>query len=69
VIEQDRFLVPSSERDKWLEVRSTGVTATAVAKAVTPDGFREVIQQLRKPEDIADNDFMRFGRDTRGPNY
>jgi hypothetical protein len=50
-----------------LEVRSTGVTATAVAKAVTPDGYREVLQQLRQPQDIADNDFMRFGREQEGP--
>ncbi len=67
MIQDNRFLVPSREREKWLEVRSTGVTATAVAKAVTPDGYREVLQQLRQPQDIADNDFMRFGREQEGP--
>lgn len=67
MIEQDRFLVPSRERDKWLEVRSQGVTATAVAKAVTPDGFREVLNQLRSPGEIPDNDYMRFGREQEGP--
>ena len=67
MIEQDRFLVPSREREKWLEVRQQGVTATAVAKAVTPDGYREVLEQLRKPVDIPDNDYMRFGREQEGP--
>ncbi len=67
MIEQDRFLVPSRERDKWLEVRQTGVTATAVAKAVTPAGFQEVIDQIRRPGEIPDNDYMRFGREQEGP--
>jgi hypothetical protein len=67
MIEQDRFLVPSREREKWLEVRQTGVTATAVAKAVTPDGFREVLDQLHQPGEIPDNDYMRFGREQEGP--
>jgi hypothetical protein len=67
MIEQDRFLVPSREREKWLEVRQTGVTATAVAKAVTPAGFQEVIDQIRRPGEIPDNDYMRFGREQEGP--
>jgi predicted phage-related endonuclease len=67
VIEQERFLVPSSQREKWLEVRQQGVTATAVSKAVTPDGYREVLEQLRRPTDIPDNDYMRFGREQEGP--
>jgi len=67
MIEQERFLVPSREREKWLEVRQTGVTATTVAKAVTPDGFREVLDQLRQPGEIPDNDYMRFGREQEGP--
>jgi len=67
MIEQDRFLVPSREREKWLEVRQTGVTATAVAKAVTPAGFQEVIDQIRRPGEIPDIDYMRFGREQEGP--
>ncbi|MDR9396379.1 YqaJ viral recombinase family protein [Pontimonas sp.] len=67
MIEQERFLVSSSEREKWLEVRQQGVTATAVSKAVTPDGYREVLDQLRRPTDIPDNDYMRFGREQEGP--
>jgi predicted phage-related endonuclease len=63
MIEPSRFLVSSSDYKKWLEVRATGVTATAVSKAVTPEGFREVMESLRNPTPIADNDYMRFGRE------
>jgi hypothetical protein len=63
MIEPSRFLVSSSDYEKWLEVRATGVTATAVSKAVTPEGFREVMESLRNPTPIADNDYMRFGRE------
>ena len=63
MIEPSRFLVSSSDYEKWLEVRATGVTATAVSKAVTPEGFREVMDSLRNPTPIADNDYMRFGRE------
>jgi hypothetical protein len=63
MIEPSRFLVSSTDYEKWLEVRATGVTATAVSKAVTPEGFREVMESLRNPTPIADNDYMRFGRE------
>ena len=63
MISEDRFLVSSSDYEKWLEVRAQGVTATAVSKAVTPEGFREVIDQIRNPQPTPDNDFMRFGRE------
>jgi hypothetical protein len=63
MIEQDRFLVASSDYQKWLAVRATGVTATAVSKAVTPAGFQEVIAQIRNPRPLPDNAYMRFGRE------
>jgi len=63
MIAPDRFLVSSQDYDRWLAIRQTGVTATAVSKAVTPDGFREVIDQLRDPRPIPDNAYMRFGRE------
>lgn len=63
MIEPSRFLVSSSDYDRWLAVRATGVTATAVSKAVTPEGFREVITQIKNPRPIPDNDYMRFGRE------
>ena len=67
MIEPDRFLVSSTDRDKWLAFRAEGVTATAVAKAVTPAGFREIVSELRRPREFPDNDYMRFGRDQEGP--
>ena len=63
MIESSRFLVSSSDYDKWLAVRATGVTATAVSKANTPDGFRSVVDQMLRPRAIPDNDYMRFGRE------
>jgi hypothetical protein len=63
MIDSSRFLVSSSDYEKWLEVRATGVTATAVSKAVTPDGFRTVVDQIIRPRPIPDNDYMRFGRE------
>ena len=63
MIETSRFLVPSSDYQKWLEVRASGVTATAVSKAVTPSGFREIAHQMKHPRAIPDNDYMRFGRE------
>jgi hypothetical protein len=63
MIEPTRFLVQSSDYEKWLEVRAAGVTATAVSKAVTPEGFREVMEGLKNPTPIPDNDYMRFGRE------
>ena len=66
MIDSSRFLVSSSDYDAWLAVRASGVTATAVAKAVTPEGFREVVDQIRNPTPIPDNDYMRFGREQEG---
>jgi hypothetical protein len=66
MIGPSRFLVPSSDYDTWLAVRAKGVTATAVSKAVTPAGFREVANQMKRPRSIPDNDYMRFGREQEG---
>ena len=63
MIDSSRFLVSSSDYDAWLAVRATGVTATAVAKAVTPEGFADVIDSIKNPTPIPDNDYMRFGRE------
>jgi predicted phage-related endonuclease len=63
MIDSARFLVPSSDYQRWLQVRASGVTATAVSKAVTPAGFREQVGQMKNPRSIPDNDYMRFGRE------
>jgi hypothetical protein len=48
---------------EWFEARRAGVSATSVARAATPAGFTAEVQALLYPEDIGDNDYMRFGRD------
>jgi len=50
---------------EWFKARQNGVSATAVANASTPAGFREEVAKAVWPEDnqIADNEYMKFGRD------
>ena len=50
----------------WLEARRGGVTATQVAKAATPSGFDEAVEEIRSPTQIPDNAYMKFGRDQEG---
>jgi predicted phage-related endonuclease len=62
VIEPERFIARSSDRDAWLEARTHGVTATAVAKAASgPAGFRDQLEARRNPVDIEVNAFMAWG--------
>lgn len=49
--------------DEWYTARRRGVSATAVAKASTPAGFREAVESAINPVEIPDNGFMKFGRD------
>jgi hypothetical protein len=68
MISIDRFKANKSiDFPGWLKAREFGVTATQVARASTLSGFEETIQEIRFPREIADNDFMRFGRDQEGP--
>lgn len=61
VIEVDRFLVRSSDREAWLWHRSQGVSATMVAHACTPAGFAEVVAQMENPVEVTSNAFMEWG--------
>jgi hypothetical protein len=61
VINPDRFIARSSDRELWLAARQDGVTATMVAKASTPTGFAEVIAQLENPQPVISNDYMAWG--------
>lgn len=63
MIPAHRFLARSSNRPAWLEARAAGITATAVAKAATPSGFRDQLADMLHPVETVDNDYMRFGRD------
>ena len=62
MISASRFIARSSDRDLWLEARTHGVTATAVAKAASgPAGFRDQLEARRNPVDIEVNPFMAWG--------
>jgi hypothetical protein len=62
MIAAERFIARSSDRDLWLEARTHGVTATAVAKAASgPAGFRDQLEARRNPVDIEVNAFMAWG--------
>lgn len=63
MIAKDRFLARSGS-EEWHEIRKSGVSATAVAKACTPSGFAEAVREIwQGSEPIPDNEFMRFGRE------
>lgn len=50
---------------EWFAARREGVSATAVAKACTPAGFRDEVAKALHPEEnqVVDNEYMKFGRD------
>lgn len=63
MISKDRFLAEHGTQE-WHDIRKSGVSATAVAKACTPAGFAAAVNEIwHGVEDIPDNEFMRFGRD------
>lgn len=51
----------------WVDARQAGVTATQVAKASTPAGYAEAIQDVLTPPEPFDNPYMAFGREQEGP--
>lgn len=57
--------VAQSGTDAWFAARRNGVSATAVANASTPAGFREEVLKALYPEEyqVPDNEYMKFGRD------
>lgn len=68
MIGHDRFLANKAiSFDDWIEARESGITATQVAKASTPAGYKETRESLLDPQPIPDNEYMRFGRDQEGP--
>jgi hypothetical protein len=64
VIPADRFIAPYSDRYSWAAARAVGVTATAVARAATPAGFRDVAAELGKPDELIEgNPYFDFGHE------
>lgn len=62
MIGRDRFLASKgADESAWLEARRTGVTATEVALAATPAGFRDALENRRNPQPVEVNGYMEFG--------
>jgi hypothetical protein len=69
VIQAERFIANKAlSKDRWLEARRGGVTATQVAKAASgPGGFEQAVMEYREEFQETDNPYMKFGRDWEGP--
>jgi predicted phage-related endonuclease len=63
VIAPERFIARSSMRQEWLEARERGITATQVAKASTPSGYKEVLSQIENPVEVVSNAVMDWGNE------
>lgn len=60
LIAANRFIIQSRYEDDWLAARRQGVTATAVAHAATPGGFRDEVESWGQPA-WGGNEFTEFG--------
>lgn len=68
MITADRFKANKAlDFDGWAEARTHGVTATEIAGAATPAGFRDRIAAYAQPEEQEDNPYLEFGRKTEIP--
>lgn len=64
MITASRFLADSTDRERWNLARSKGVTATAVALAATPGGFKEVAATFGTPDvHVEGNPYFDFGNE------
>lgn len=64
MISADRFVANKQYfHQGWLNARRSGVTATQVAKASTPAGFKQAVADYIDDTQIPDNPYMAFGRD------
>ena len=62
MIPASRFLIRSTEYEGWLEARRNGVSATAVASAATPAGFRDTVDNWGAS--VEPNEYMLFGNES-----
>jgi hypothetical protein len=60
VIPAERFVVEFRWYEDWLEARTHGVTATAVARAATPSGFAAEVASWDEPA-FEGNEYTDFG--------
>ena len=64
MIDAARFLVRSTDHEQWIAARAAGVSATTVADAATPAGFRDVVAARANPVPVEPNDYMLFGSES-----
>jgi len=62
MISADRFIASKSlDEAAWLEARRLGVSATTIAKAMTPAGYLEVVNSWHDDTPVPVNPYMAFG--------
>lgn len=65
MLNADQFLASKNmDEDLWQEIRHFGISATEVAGASTPAGYKKVLEGRLYGSHVEDNAYMRFGRDT-----
>lgn len=65
MISADRFVACKSlDEQAWLDARRLGFSATTMAKAMTPAGFRDVVAEWDNETPIPVNPYMQFGLDS-----
>ena len=68
MLDADQFIAHKAlDFTGWVAARRAGVAATQVARASTPAGFVESVQEELTPPEPFDNPYMAFGRDQEGP--
>ena len=67
MLSPDQFIANKAlDFSGWVDARRAGVTATQVAKASTPAGYAEAVEEVRTPPEPFDNPYMAFGREQEG---
>lgn len=67
MLDPDQFIANKAlDFTGWADARKHGVTATQVAKASTPSGYAEAIEDVLTPPQPFDNPYMAFGREQEG---
>jgi predicted phage-related endonuclease len=67
MLNADQFIVSKGlDESGWLDARQLGVSATTIAKAMTPAGYREVVESWGNRDPIPPNPYMEFGTASEG---
>jgi putative phage-type endonuclease len=65
MIAADRFLASKAlDEQEWLDARRLGLSATTMAQAMTPSGYRDVLAEWDNHTPVTVNGFMQFGLDS-----